>query len=306
MAENLLKAASALTNKQQYSIADAAGKNNANAAGIIRTVDRLNQLSPITEDSVFADMGSGYGLVCLYVAYRFGCKVIGYERGDQSSNAVGPDIYQRAVQLMDDKGLQRQYKGLRRASRRISYFRRDVLALDAVDLYKAGVTHIYSFDGVFEPKAAGYLYSELIGKTDKSIVGTGTGRQARFWRGLASFEQLPGQERISTQGGGSRFTMYFYRYNGLSDKEDTTVTDIPSREEEKEKEESLSVIDLVSGSDEEEEEKEKKTKRQKTQCMVCYKHTSNSMACGRCMQRVYCSAECQRLDWDSGHKAECQ
>jgi hypothetical protein len=40
-------------------------------------------------------------------------------------------------------------------------------------------------------------------------------------------------------------------------------------------------------------------------CCVCRETTDVLKACGRCKTRTYCGRECQRRDWESGHKLVC-
>ena len=48
-----------------------------------------------------------------------------------------------------------------------------------------------------------------------------------------------------------------------------------------------------------------KEKLENGPCDVCGKE-ENTKACSRCRKAFYCSVECQKKDWVSGHKSVCK
>lgn len=57
-------------------------------SGVLEVVRLLDCAKKITRDSVFVDFGCSVGGVCMFIAARFGCKVIGIEK-DANTVALG-------------------------------------------------------------------------------------------------------------------------------------------------------------------------------------------------------------------------
>ena len=47
------------------------------------------------------------------------------------------------------------------------------------------------------------------------------------------------------------------------------------------------------------------TARAKSTCAYCYTAVTSPTKCGKCHKRVFCSEECQKLDWKAGHGHYC-
>lgn len=106
----------------------AGGSNNSpRMSGLLAVLDGMH----LSADSVFLDLGSGFGMPSFAAALTYGCKCIGVE--------YQPHLVQRSNDLCARLKL----------TDRCQFIETDIMKLDEKWLAEQKVTHIYSFDTVF-------------------------------------------------------------------------------------------------------------------------------------------------------------
>jgi len=130
-------------------------------SGVLEVVRLLDCAKKITRDSVFVDFGCSVGGVCMYVASRFGCKVIGIEK-DANTVTLG----ERYLLNHGDTRLRRL----------CSLIHADFVDIvDGAFLWKNGVTHVFAYDIVFSPDAWHALFRVLA--SGPPLVGVSCARK---------------------------------------------------------------------------------------------------------------------------------
>lgn len=136
------------------------GVNSGSTPSGVQEVYRLlNKGKRLTRDSVFVDFGCSVGGVCLYVAWRAGCKVIGIEK-DENALQFGRDFLANHPAL----------------ARKCQFIAGDFAkVVDESFLMKHGVTHVFAYDAVFSPDTWHMLFERLA--AGPPIVGVSCARK---------------------------------------------------------------------------------------------------------------------------------
>ena len=138
------------------------GTNNSTTlAGIGLVIDRLAQAKPFTKRSVFVDFGSGAGIVCVYVARRFGCRSLGVEKD--------PRLVEVAVENAKQAGV----------ADLCEFICANFASLGKDWVTEQRVSHVFTFDGVFRADTWNHLFYSII--CGAEIVGASVARYAHNW-----------------------------------------------------------------------------------------------------------------------------
>jgi hypothetical protein len=144
-----------------------AGSNNATRhASLVKVINQLDAQKPFSSRSVFCDMGSGCGLPCIYVALRFGCRVIGVEK-DGTLVAL-------ARKYAEDAGV----------ALLCSFFCEGFEKLSSDWVAENRVSHVFCFDGVFRPETWNILFNVVLCSGtygSKELVGASVSKFSRSW-----------------------------------------------------------------------------------------------------------------------------
>lgn len=170
------------------------GVNSASTPGGVEEVARLlDQAKKITRDSVFVDFGCSVGSVCVFVAARFGCKVIGIEK----------DV--DAVQL--GKKSLASYPALQRLCHFIVDDFVNVVNLNF--LTRNSVAHVFAYDAVFSPDSWHMLFNVLA--QGPRVVGVSCARK-RDCKLPEKFETIcKSKKPIGLCGSPSKFKVVSWR-----------------------------------------------------------------------------------------------
>lgn len=158
------------------------------ASGVQEIVRLLDQAKKITRDSVFVDFGCSVGGVCMYIAARFGCRVIGIEK-DANTVELGRNFLQGERHLKKKRGRKRKNQltegdreGIKPSSVPVAVTKlcRFIVGdftevVDGDFLHQKGVTHVFAYDAVFSPEPWHKLFDMLA--AGPPIVGVSCARK---------------------------------------------------------------------------------------------------------------------------------
>ena len=148
----------------------------------------------LDKDSVFADLGCGVGLPCIYAALLFGCKTYGVD--------LDLDLVSAAREYAEDAGI-----GLKLCT----FEHANILHLTPDWFDERKITHVFAFDEVFLPSVFERMRELVVQSTTPRVVAS-TNRPAGS-RGRSAWgrEEPSAKVAFKMLGGTSSHTMYVYR-----------------------------------------------------------------------------------------------
>lgn len=157
------RAISSLLSKWLRSLKSEGSNNSTSLAGLKEVIARMAKEKSITQRSVFVDLGSGAGIPCIYVAKRFGCRVIGVEKD--------PILV----------ALAREYARQANVEDLCEFVCEGFQELPRDWLEKQQATHIFVYDAVFRAESWNWLFHEMLVLLPETSIGASTVSHCGNW-----------------------------------------------------------------------------------------------------------------------------
>lgn len=171
-----------LTDLWLASLHSEGSNNSATLAGIKKVFSAMHRVCPFDGRSSLVDLGSGAGLPAIYAALKYGIPAYGIE--------YDPKLVEIAKGFALKAGVQDL----------VSFEVRDIGSLDAGWYQRRGITHVYSYDVVFEPGCWNQMFDVL---KVLPLFGASSRRFVRNWP--KSIEPLETVPRVMLAGNKSGF-----------------------------------------------------------------------------------------------------
>lgn len=186
-AEASLETTACMVQKWLDNLYSEGSNNSLTACGIEDVVEHLSRVKAFHKDlSCFVDMGSGCGLPCIYVAKRYGCRVVGVEK---EAHLVA---------------LAREYAKEAGVANLCEFFCCNFETLDPGWLaHMIRPTHMFIFDAVFRSETWNVLFHQLLPALEHDVVGASVAKHARYWPECLEEEVTMKKKRVARLAGSS-------------------------------------------------------------------------------------------------------